>query len=461
MRTLIVRYDEIGIKKRGTRNKMENILISNLLAAAKFYGCGKVEVKKHQGRIFLYGNVDCLSKSSVKVFGVRSVSIAEELSFNNLSDIAKNAKEIWHDKVTGKKFAVNVRRVGEHNFSSYDVAKLVGEALLKNDNKVDLDNPEITLYIEIRDNKVYFYDNVIEGFGGLPLGSEGTAISLISGGIDSPVSSWMIMKRGVALDFLYCNLGSEITKSAVLNVIYKLMEWSHGYTPKIFVADCSLLTKTIMTQIDKKIWPLAFKRALYKIAEGISKKIGYEAIITGESLGQVSTQTLSAIKVLNYGITLPILRPLIGFDKDEITKMARKIGTYEYSEKVPEYCSIFSFHPKTKISYSEILEIDKKLDNEIQNIINSIEKVDPNTDKSLNINELIINSIPEDSIIINLTNNKTNCSNSIYLNPKNVMEFIFKTGVDKNYVFCTNKDKFNIDLVYSLRKIGIKAFIIN
>jgi len=460
MKVLIVRYDEIGIKKPGTRNKMENTLISNLLASAKFYNCGKTEVKKQQGRIFLYGNVECLSNSSIKVFGVKSVSIAEELHFENINDIAQKAVEIWADKVIRKKFAVIVRRVGKHNFSSYDVARLVGEVLLKHDGKVDLDNPEIKLYIEIRDYIAYFYDNIIEGPGGLPLGSEGIAISLISGGIDSPVSSWMIMKRGVAVDFLYCNLGSEITKNAVLNVIYKLIEWSQGYTPKIFVADCSAITKTIMTQTDKKIWPLVFKRALYKIAEKISEKMGYEAIVTGESLGQVSTQTLPAIKTLNYQISLPMLRPLVGFDKDEITKIARKIGTYEYSEKVPEYCSIFSFHPKIKISYNEIIEIDKKLDNAIQSVVNSVEKVDLNTNKSININDLIIDKIPENSIIINLTNS-AECAKGIQLSPKNVIEFIFKTGIDKNYIFCTNGDKFNIDLVSSLRKMGIKAYIIN
>ncbi len=188
--------------------------------------------------------------------------------------------------------------------------------------------------------------------------------------------------------------------------------------------------------------------------------MGYEAIITGESLGQVSTQTLSAIKTLNYQISFPIFRPLIGFDKDEITKTARKIGTFEYSEKVPEYCSIFYFHPKIKIGYNEILEIDKKLDNAIQSVINSIEKVDLNINKSININDLIIDSIPENSIVINLTNN-TECDKSIHLTPKNVIEFIFKNGIDKNYVFCTNKDKFNIDLVSSLRKMGIKAYVIN
>ncbi len=258
MKVLIVRYDEIGIKKPGTRNKMENTLISNLLASAKVHNCDKTVVKKHQGRIFLYGDVECLSNSSIKVFGVRSVSIAEELHFESINNIAEKATEIWSNRVVGKRFAVVVRRVGKHNFSSYDVARLVGEALLKYGGKVDLDNPEVSFYIEIRDNMAYFYDNIIEGPGGLPLGSEGIAISLISGGIDSPVSSWMIMKRGVAVDFLYCNLGSEITKNAVLNVIYRLLEWSQGYTPKIFVADCSVITKTIMTQIDKKIWPLAF-----------------------------------------------------------------------------------------------------------------------------------------------------------------------------------------------------------
>ncbi len=458
MRTLIVRYSEIGIKGASARRKMEKLLIGNLLASAKRGQCGKVEVVHGEGRIFLYGDVDCLTRSSVKVFGVKSVSPAEEVEFSSLDELANKAEEMWGEKVKGKTFAVRVRRVGQHEFTSYEVADAVGSRLVKY-GKVDLENPEVEVHVEVRDNKAYLYEQVIEGPGGLPLGSEGRALALFSGGIDSPVASWMVMKRGVYVDLLYCNLGSEVTKNAVLNVARKLAEWSVGYTPKFYLADCSRVTKEIMTGVDKRMWPIAFKRALYLIAERVASK-GYGAIVTGESLGQVSTQTLSALKVLNKGISLPIFRPLIGFDKDEIADMARRIGTFEYSTKIPEFCSVFSFHPKVKFTYQEIEEVDKKIQNAVEEVVGSIKEVSlTEEEKPQDISGLKVEKLPEGAVLVDLTGKGER--NAIKLTPRQVMEFVFRSGPDKDYVFITGGDKFNVDLVASLRKMGIRAFVLS
>ncbi|MCI2415192.1 MAG: tRNA 4-thiouridine(8) synthase ThiI [Candidatus Aramenus sp.] len=458
MKVLIVRYSEVGIKGAPTRRKMERLLINNLLASAKRKGCGKVGVVHGEGRIFLYGNVDCLAKSSTKVFGVKSVSPAEELEFASLDQIAEKAEELWREEVKGRSFAVRVRRVGQHPFSSSDVADAVGSKLVKY-GRVNLDSPEVEVHVEVREDKAYFYDQVLEGPGGLPLGSEGRVFALFSGGIDSPVASWMVMKRGAYVDFLYCNLGSEVTKNAVLGVARKLVEWSVGYTPKFFLAECSRITKGIMTGLDKRLWPIAFKRALYLLADKLGTSKGYGGIVTGESLGQVSTQTLSALKVLNRGILLPILRPLLGFDKDEIVKMARYIGTYEYSSKIPEFCSVFSFHPKTKFTYHVIEEVDKVVSSAVEEVLGSVKEVKLyGEQEEPDLQGLKVDVFPEGAVLVDLTGK---AENAVRLTPRQVMEFVFKNGPDKTYVFLTGGDKFNVDLVRSLRKMGVKAFVLS
>ncbi|EWG06592.1 MAG: tRNA s(4)U8 sulfurtransferase [Candidatus Aramenus sulfurataquae] len=458
MKVLIVRYSEVGIKGDFTRRKMERLLINNLLASAKRKGCGKVGVVHGEGRIFLYGDVDCLAKSSTMVFGVKSVSPAEELEFTSLDQIAEKAEELWKEEVKGRSFAVRVRRLGQHPFSSIDVADAIGSRLVKY-GRVNLDSPEVEVHVEVRKDKAYFYDQVLEGPGGLPLGSEGRVLALFSGGIDSPVASWMVMKRGVYVDFLYCNLGSEVTKNAVLDVARKLIEWSVGYTPKFFLAECGKITKGIMTGLDKRLWPIAFKRALYLLADKLATSKGYGGIVTGESLGQVSTQNLSALKVLNRGISLPILRPLLGFDKDEIVKMARHIGTYEYSSKIPEFCSVFSFHPKTKFTYRVIEEVDKVVSSAVDEVLGAVREVKLyGEEEEPDLQGLKVDVLPEGAVLVDLTGK---AENAVRLTPRQVMEFVFKNGPDKTYVFLTGGDKFNVDLVRSLRKMGVKAFVLS
>ncbi|ARM74904.1 tRNA uracil 4-sulfurtransferase ThiI [Acidianus manzaensis] len=454
MKVIVVRYGEIGIKSTNVRKKMENVLISNLLYSAKYHNCGETKVVKEQGRIFLYGNTDCLKVSSPKVFGVKSISEAEEISFTSINEIVDYAEKIWKDKIGGKSFAIRVRRIGNHNFTSIDVESRIGEKLYQY-GKINLKNPDLTFYIEIRQNKAFFFDKIIEGPGGLPIGVEGRGLALVSGGIDSPVAAWMIMKRGVALDILHCDISGPLALSSISLIFEKIKEWSLGYTPKVYIIDCGKLIYTIMKKIDRRFWSIAFKRGLYLLANEIAQKYGYKAIVTGESLGQVSSQTLSVLSSLEYKIDTLFLRPLIGFDKDEITKLAQKIGTFDLSTKVPEYCALFSHKPRTKASIKDIEYIDKELDGIIQEILSQNETI-----KTENV---FIDKIPENAIVIDLRNEndykKSHIPNSIRIDPKDVFEYIIKTR-DKNstYVLYCYNGVMSGDLAYRLRKMGYNAY---
>lgn len=462
MKLLIIRYSEIGIKSDAVRKKMERTLISNLLSSAKQHKCGDVKVEKVQGRIYLYGNVECLKMSSSEVFGVSSVSPAEEIEFSSIEEIADNAEKLWKDKVIGKTFGVKVRRVGKHNFTSMDVARKIGERLYLY-GKVNLDNPEIQLNVEIRENKAYFFDEIVKGPGGLPLGIEGRGLALVSGGIDSPVAAWMIMKRGVALDILHCNISGPIAFSTIKVIFEKIKGWSHGYTPKTYVIDCGKIVYTIMKEIDKRLWSIAFKRALYLIASELAKKFDYKCIVTGESLGQVSSQTLSALNALQHNIDTLFLRPLIGFNKDDIIKIAQQIRTFDLSTSIPEYCAIFSHRPRTKPRIKDIEYIDNILAKVIREILQEQQN---QTSIFASIENIFIDKIPKDSIIIDLRSEKeykrSHIPNSIRIDPKDVLDFIIKKG-DKNstYVLYCYNGVTSGDLAYRLRQMGYKAYALS
>ncbi len=458
MKLLIVRYDEIGVKSNIVRKKLENLLIYNLRASANHFNCGEVKSEKDQGRIYLYGNVDCLKVSSSKVFGVRSVSPAEKIIFHSLDEIVNFAEKMWSNKVEGKRFAVRVRRVGKHNFTSIEAAARIADKL---NGKVDLENPEVEVFVEIRQDKAYFYDEIIEGPGGLPLGSEGKALALVSGGIDSPVASWMIMKRGVALDILHCNISGPNNLTSIMEVIDKIKEWSQGYTPQVFIIDCGKIMQAIMEKIDIRLWSVAFKRALYLIATNYARKIGAKAIVTGESLGQVSSQTLSVLSGLQHKIDILFLRPLIGFDKNEIVKLAREIGTFELSTKIPEYCALFSHKPRTKVTIEDIEKIDEVLKDAINETLKESEK-EKKKEEEYNV---YLDKLPtslQNIVIIDLRKeeeyNKNHLPNAIRLDPWDVMDFVLKNGKDKTYIFYCEKGVICGDIAYRLKKMGYTAY---
>ena len=357
---ILVRYSEIAVKRGATRTAMERLLARNLAAALS--PCGGVSVSRSPGRIVVVcSDEDCCAEAAKKVFGVKSISRAMDVGFSSLADIVDAAEKAWSGLVRGRRFKVEAVRVGSHDFSSYDVKREVG-ARLSNYGTVDVKSPEVVLHVEIRGERAYLYTEVEEGPGGLPLGSEGKVLALVSGGIDSPVAAWYMMRRGTHVDVLYCNPDGPVTLYPVLRVIERLLsQWSHGYNARVHVAQCHALVDAIRSSVEPALWTVAFRRALYLLGARIAARAGARGMATGESLGQVSSQTLDNLWGCNLGVDIPIFRPLIGMDKDEIVAMARRIGTYELSVQVPEYCAVFSRRPRKWVSREEISRIDRAI----------------------------------------------------------------------------------------------------
>ena len=365
---ILARYSEIALKGRASRRRMENLLVNNIIDALKSNGIRGKRVWVKEARVWVccFDSEDEASYAAqhvTRVMGIVSASPVVEYVFDSLEHLVELGRRFFAERVKGKIFAVRAHRVGEHDFTSKDVEKLLGEALLKEGARgVNLENPEYEAFVEVRWGQVYFYDKIIPGPGGLPVGSEGTVLALFSGGIDSPVASWMILKRGCRVHLLFFNIGGEPHLKGARKVAEVLAKkWFYGYKPKLYVVDIRPIIPFIAEKVPEHYRIIILRRTMMRVAEKLAWKIGAEALVTGESLGQVASQTLRNLRVIDDAIDILVLRPLIGFDKQEIVDMAMKIGTYEESKKLEEYCTLGIRKPTTRANLEEARIYEEQL----------------------------------------------------------------------------------------------------
>ncbi len=375
---LLARYSEVALKGRRSRKRMENLLVKAIRDALKSHGYRDKKIEVREARIWIHGfesERESLEagKRVARVMGLVSVSPVKGFIHSGLNDIVELGKKFFGERVKGKTFAVRARRVGEHDFTSKDVEAKLGEVLLNvGARKVDLEKPEYVAYVEVRWGEVYFYDKVIKGPGGLPIGSEGRVLALFSGGIDSPVAAWLMLKRGCIVDYVFYNIGGEPHVKNMLPVAKVLADyWSYGYKPRLYIVDARPLTLLLAEKVPEHLRVIVLRRLMKKIASILAEKIGAKALVTGESLGQVASQTLQNLVVIDRAAPAIVLRPLIGFDKQEIVELSRAIGTYEYSIKLQEYCAMNVRKPATRASLKEVEEAEKNL-GEITSIIKTL-----------------------------------------------------------------------------------------
>ncbi|MEM0458153.1 MAG: THUMP domain-containing protein [Sulfolobales archaeon] len=397
---------EIALK--GSRRKLlEKILIENLESLVR--ECGNVR-KIDSGRILVEGCSD-ISESIARVFGVHEVLEVDVIDFKNLEELSSFIGERFSGIIPGKRFAVRVRRIGSHSFTSIDVARIVGEALRRYGGLVDLEKPEIEVYVEIRGEKAFIYSSGrrVRGFGGLPLRSSENILLLFSGGFDSTVSAWLLMRRGSPVDLLYFKMGTLETMKRSLEVAEELLRrWSIGYNARVFIADIAETIREIRRKIKPAYWQISLKRSMYLIASEIAKKFGYKSIATGESIWEANSQTISNLIASSKNLDIMILRPVIGLSKDDIIRISREIGLYEKCERVPETCWLGSYVP-VKVDEKSFLEEFNKLDQEIfRRTTEKIVEVNIYGDWREEIEKLYqgdieIDRIPEDAVLIDIT----------------------------------------------------------
>lgn len=351
---------EITTKGRRTRSRFQRKLAENLQDGLDSSGLSG-EVLAGWSRLYVRAEPSAAEVVS-RVFGVSSHSLLEAECRADLAEIVATGQRVFADRVRGRSFAVRARRSGSHPFSSQDVMNELGAALGV-DARVDLTAPDVEVFVEVRDERTVFFSSRAPGAGGLPLGVEGRAVCLLSGGFDSAVAAWMLLRRGVALDYVFCNLGGDAYRRMVLEVASVLStRWSYGTRPSLWSLDFEPVVAELRRAFRPAFQQVALKREMYRAAARVAGRLGADAIVTGEAVGQVSSQTLANLRAIDDASPLPVLRPLIGMDKEEIISRSRHIGTYDLSARVREYCSISTGRPATAASPEAVLEEERGLD---------------------------------------------------------------------------------------------------
>jgi len=356
---------EIGTKAPMTRRHFAQRLVRNLKAALRAEGLrGRVE--RTHTRVFVELEDARGAEALARVFGAQSVALVESRPWRSLDDLVREGVSLFGEAVRGRRFAVRARRVGERSriaVKSKELENALGAALAPAAAGVDLGNPEVTARIEVMPGLAYFFRENLPGRGGLPIGVEGRAVALVSGGFDSAVAAWQMLRRGVALDYVFCNLGGRAHQLGTMRVMKRIAErWSYGCSSNLFAIDFDAVSRDIQACGETRYWQILLKRLMLRSAEAVALERGAAAIVTGESVGQVSSQTLQNLAVISDATRVPILRPLVGMNKEEIIAIARDIGTYELSSQVDEYCAMVPRKPATHAALPIVQAEEQKLD---------------------------------------------------------------------------------------------------
>ncbi|WP_125144042.1 tRNA uracil 4-sulfurtransferase ThiI [Clostridium transplantifaecale] len=379
VRSFLIKYAEIGVKGKN-RYIFEDKLTSHIHHALKRLD-GNFSVTKESGRIYAHAasefDYDEVVAALQCVFGIAGICPMvqiEDKGYDDLKEqVVKYIDETYPDK--NFTFKVDTRRANkQYPHTSDQINRDLGEIILETyaETKVDVHNPDVLLHVEIRGKLINLYSLVIPGPGGMPVGTNGKAMLLLSGGIDSPVAGYMIAKRGVMIEATYFHAPpytSERAKQKVVDLAKLVSRYSGPI--KLHIVNFTDIQLYIYDQCPHEELTIIMRRYMMKIAEELAKKDGCLGLITGESIGQVASQTVHSLAVTNEVCTLPVFRPVIGFDKQEIVDISQKIGTFETSiEPYEDCCTIFvAKHPVTKPNLEFIRKSEKKLEEKIDEML--------------------------------------------------------------------------------------------
>jgi thiamine biosynthesis protein ThiI len=344
--TIIIRPGaELATKHARTRRRFFHALRQNIEEALTRRGIA-FTLSNPFGRLFLETeSVVEASDIMPRIFGVGSFSVVEFTCAADLESIAREGGQAFAARVRGKCYAVRAKCQGGLAPRPHAIQCELG-AKLNPYGVVDLEQPDVTVHVEVLGECAYFFTQRTPGAGGMPSSVQGHALALISGGFDSAVAAWRIMKRGAKVDFVFFNLGGRAYERMVVQVTKLLTElWAYGHRPRLHIVDFNAVSDALRQNVKPQYWQVVLKRLMYRAAERVAEDVGADALITGEALGQVSSQTMANLAALDRAVAIPVLRPLIGFDKPEIIAEARRIGTAWLSEKVKEYCAMSAMHP--------------------------------------------------------------------------------------------------------------------
>ncbi len=368
---ILVKNGELVLKGLN-RNSFEDVLIKNM--KRHLSDIGKFKFTKSQSTIMVEPesdetDLDDAAEALKRVFGIAALSRAAVCE-KDINDIIKTAKNYLEDELlTAKTFKVEAKRSDKKfPLNSPQICRDLGGQILKafHHLKVDVHNPDIVVTVEIRDRFAFVRGNNIKGAGGMPTGTSGRAAVLISGGIDSPVAAYMMAKRGIELisvHFASPPYTSELAEMKVMELLKKVAAYSGTITT--YVVPFTEIQEAIRDYCPEDYFTLVMRRIMMKISEEIAKSQNCMALITGESVGQVASQTIYALGCTDNATNMPVFRPCIGMDKEEIIKISRNIDTFETSiQPYEDCCTVFTpKHPKTKPKVQDVIDAENKIPN--------------------------------------------------------------------------------------------------
>lgn len=372
MKFIVKLYPEIMMKSKSVRMRFTKMLETNIRNVLKKVD-ENVKVQRQWDKILVIApdNVESqqqLAQRLACIPGIAHSLQVNEYSFDSIDDIYQQVLPVFKDELAGKTFCVRVKRTGKHDFNSIEVERYVGGGLNQFTDAVGvkLKNPDMVVNLEIDNDKLYMVEKRINGLGGFPMATQEDVLSLISGGFDSGVSSFQFIKKGARTHYCFFNLGGSQHEIGVKQVAYHLWKtYSESHKVKFISVPFEPVVQEILERIDNGQMGVVLKRVMMRAASRIAQKMGIQALVTGESLGQVSSQTLTNLNVIDRSTELLILRPLITMDKQDIINESRRIGTEDFAKSMPEYCGVISQKPTVKAVLSKIEAEETKFSDDL------------------------------------------------------------------------------------------------
>lgn len=391
MKFIIRLFPEISIKSKPVRNRLIRQVRQNLVNVCKHHGISVNAYAQWDKVVAIFDETITKDRAITelsRIPGIHSFMEVNEYPFTTLDSLFDEIKDEVGPSIENKTFAVRVKRKGQHEFNSQMAERVIGgkfKASFPNKG-VCLDNPEVLIHIEIENQTAYLSGEKHLGIGGYPVGSQGEVFSLISGGFDSGVSTYDVLHRGCRVNYLFFNMGGTAHEIGVKQESYFLWDrFASSHRVRFVTIPFEPIVGQILERTHHGVRGVILKRMMMRVGSLVAKKFDAEALVTGESLGQVSSQTLRNLTHIDNVCDVLLLRPLVTADKQDIIDKSREIGTIGFAESMPEYCGVISDHPNVCPSASFVEEEEAKMDSDlVQKAFESMKVVD-------------INDIPKDT----------------------------------------------------------------
>ena len=414
MHFIVKFFPEITVKSAPVRKRFIKILRDNLRQQVKAIDApisvqqdwDKIDVSSVSEDEAVIGQVvEVLSHTP----GIAHFSKVQAFELGDQHSIYEHTQRMWGEALTGKTFCVRVKRQGEHDFTSTDIERYVGGGLNQHNNTagVKLKNPDITIKIEIKHDRLYVVERQRPGLGGFPLGTQEPVLSLVSGGFDSTVASYLTIKRGIRTHFCFFNLGGRAHEVAVKEVAYYLWsKFGSTHRVKFVTVPFEGVVDEILKSIDNSHMGVVLKRMMLRAATQVARAMEIDAIVTGEAVAQVSSQTLTNLSVIDEVTDILTLRPLITMDKGDIVNLSRDIGTEDFSANIPEYCGVISRKPTTRAKLERVKAEEERFDFTVlenaveERVMESIDKVVDGLEEEVRAE--LVGQLPANGVVIDI-----------------------------------------------------------